>query len=74
MALSFERDIRPMFRPRDITCMLPFGFDMSKLGDARMHSAEIYERVADKSMPTDGPWSDADIAKFKQWIDEGMAE
>jgi hypothetical protein len=74
MALSFAKDIRPLFRQRDIECMSDFGFDLSKVTDVRMRSADIYARLAEKSMPTDGPWSDADIAKFQQWIDEGMVE
>lgn len=74
MALSFGADIRPLFRPGDIDCMKDFGFDLSQLADVRMHAANIYERLADKSMPEGGPWSDADIAKFKQWTDEGMDE
>lgn len=74
MALSFEQDIRPLFRPRDINCMTSYGFDLSKLSDVRMNAAMIYERLADKSMPTDKPWSDADIEKFKKWMDDGMAE
>ena len=74
MTLSFANDIRPLFRRGDIVCMLPYGFDLSKVGDVRMHAADIYERLADKSMPEDGPWSDANIEKFKQWMDEGMPE
>jgi hypothetical protein len=73
MALSFAQDIRPLFRQRDVECMSD-SFDLSKLSDVRMHSAAIYERLAEKSMPTDGPWSDENIGMFKQWIDEGMAE
>jgi hypothetical protein len=74
MALSFANDIRPLFRQGDIECMKDFGFDLSKLSDVRMNAAHIYERLEDKSMPEDGPWSDANIAKFKQWMDDGMAE
>lgn len=74
MALSFANDIRPLFRPRDINCMTDFGFELSKLSDVRMNAGMIYERLADKSMPTDKPWSDETIALFKQWMDEGMAE
>lgn len=56
MALSFATDIRPLFRQGDIDCMKDFGFDLSKLADVRMNAANIYERLADKSMPEDGPW------------------
>lgn len=74
MALSFAQDIRPLIRDKDIECMQDYGFDLSKLGDVRAHSADIYERLSEKSMPEDGPWSDANIAKFKQWLDDGMPE
>lgn len=74
MALSFANDIRPLFRKGDIECMKDYGFDLSKLGDVRMNAANIYRRLSDKSMPEDGPWPDANISKFKQWMDEGMVE
>jgi hypothetical protein len=74
MALSFAQDIRPLIRQSDIDCMLDFGFDLSKLSDVRMNASRIYARLADKSMPEDGAWSDENIAKFKQWMDDGMAE
>lgn len=74
MALSFAQDIRPLIREGDIECMKDFGFDLSKLGDVRANAARIYQRLSDKSMPEDGPWSDTNIAKFKEWMDEGMAD
>lgn len=74
MALSFAADIRPLIRPGDIECMKDYGFDLSMVGDVRMNSALIYKRLSDKSMPEDGPWSDENIRKFKQWMDEGMKE
>lgn len=71
-ALSFANDIRPMFRDFDITSMIRFGgFDLSKYEDVRDNAKDIYERVNDKTMPCDGPWSQADIDKFQQWIDDG---
>lgn len=74
MARSFAQDIRPLFRDGDIACMKDFGFDLGKLSDVRMHASRIYERLEDKSMPEDGPWPDENIAKFKQWMDDGMLE
>ena len=74
MAVSYAKDIRPLIRDGDIECMKDFGFDLSKLGDVRRHSADIYERLSEKSMPEDGPWKDEDISKFKQWMDDGMQE
>lgn len=74
MALSFAQDIRPLFREGDIECMKDFGFDLGKLSDVRMRSSQIYDRLEDKSMPEDGPWPEENIAKFKQWMDDGMLE
>lgn len=75
MTLSFVQDIRPLFRKQDIDCMKDYGnFDLSKVGDVRANSAMIYKRLAAKEMPEDGAWSDANIAKFKQWMDAGMKD
>jgi hypothetical protein len=71
--LSFAQDIRPMFRDSDIEEMKDNGnFDLSKYADVRSRAADIYDRVSDGSMPCDGSWPDKQIAKFKQWMDEGM--
>jgi hypothetical protein len=37
------------------------------------HAKTIYDRLADGSMPCDGPWPEKQIALLKQWIEEGMA-
>ena len=75
MAVSFARDIRPLFRDNDIDSMKDFGdFDLSQVGDVRAHAALIYERLADQTMPCDGPWSERQIALFKRWMEEGMGD
>jgi hypothetical protein len=71
--LSFARDIRPLFRDFDIEEMKYHSLDLSKYEVVRTHSANIYERLLDKSMPSDGEWPAENISKFKQWMDEGMA-
>ena len=72
--LSFAHDIRAMFRDKDVQEMMDIAnFDLSNYADVRAHAADIYERVADGSMPCDGAWSAEQIATFKQWLDEGMA-
>ena len=71
--MSFAQDIRPMFRDEDVQEMTGIAnFDLSKYEDVRAHAADIYDRVADGSMPCDGGWSKEQVAKFKQWMDEGM--
>ena len=75
MAVSFAQDIRPLFRDNDIDSMKDYGnFDLSQVGDVRANAANIYQRLMDKDMPCDQPWSDEQIALFKQWMDSGMAE
>jgi hypothetical protein len=67
--LSFAHDIRAMFRDKDVQEMMDIAnFDLSNYADVRAHAADIYERVADGSMPCDGAWSAEQIAKFKQWL------
>ena len=69
---SFARDIRPLFRDKDIEDM-QFAFDLSKYDDVKNNAAAIYERLADGSMPCDGPWSEDHITQFREWIDEGYS-
>ncbi|MGA2370156.1 MAG: hypothetical protein ACLPPV_10085 [Candidatus Korobacteraceae bacterium] len=74
MALSFAADIRPLFRDApDVEAMKPFGLDLSSYDDVKAQSEAIYSRLEDGSMPCDEPWPKEQIARFKQWIDDGMA-
>ena len=67
---SFARDIRPLFRDNDVEEM-QFAFDLSSYDEVKENAAAIYDRLSDGSMPCDGEWPDAQIALFRQWIDEG---
>jgi hypothetical protein len=67
---SFDRDIRPLFRDRDVDEM-SFAFDLSKYDDVKGNAESIYSRLADESMPCDEPWPADRIAVFRQWVDEG---
>jgi hypothetical protein len=74
MALSFAKDIRPLFREMDIREMISVArFDLSKLNDVKQHANDIYGRVKSGDMPCDAAWPPANVQKFKQWMDEGMA-
>ena len=71
--LSFAQAIRPLFRDKDIQEMQDVAdFDLSKYEDVRTHAAHIYERLSEGSMPCDGEWPAEHLARFKQWMDEGM--
>jgi hypothetical protein len=74
MALSFAKDIRPLFRDSpDVDSMKDYGLDLSSFTDVKAQAEEIYSRILDGSMPCDEPWPKDQIAKFKQWMEEGMA-
>jgi hypothetical protein len=73
-SLSFAKDIRPLFRDKDIASMQGVSnFILSDYEDVCKRASLIYERLAQGSMPCDGAWPKENIAKFKQWIDDGMA-
>jgi hypothetical protein len=68
---SFDRDILPLFRPEDIEEM-SWSFDLSSYDDVREHADEIHTRLSEGTMPCDGPWPDANVERFREWIDAGM--
>jgi hypothetical protein len=73
MALSFAKDIRPLFRDDpDVEAMKPFGMDLSSYDDVSAQAENILARLEDGSMPCDEPWPQAQIDRFKQWMSEGM--
>jgi hypothetical protein len=69
-APSFAQDIRPLFRDSDVETM-SFAFDLASYDDVREHGQDIYEHVAEGSMPCDEPWPPEDVERFKAWIDSG---
>ena len=74
MALSFARDIRPLFRDTpDVATMKKMGLDLSSYDQVKANAAGIYSRLEDGSMPCDGPWPQEQLDKFKQWMNEGTA-
>jgi hypothetical protein len=69
-APSFESDIRPLFRSKDIESMSA-AFDLSSYEDVRTNAQPIYERLAEGSMPCDGAWPPEQVERFRGWIDAG---
>jgi hypothetical protein len=69
--LSYESDIRGLFRETpDRTSML-FRFDLHRYEDVRDNATAILARLEDGSMPCDGSWPPERIATFRQWITDG---
>jgi hypothetical protein len=68
--LSFERDIRPLFREKDRASMLK-AFDLWSHDDVVVHQDSIAAQLAQGTMPCDGAWSGDRVAVFQKWIAEG---
>jgi hypothetical protein len=74
MPTSFAADIRPLFRDSpDVDSMQGYGLDLSNYSDVKARAGEIYEALANGSMPCDEPWPPEHVALFKLCMDEGPA-
>ena len=71
--MSFETDIKPLFREFD-RYEMDFVFDLWKYEDVKKHAASILDRVIDQTMPCDEPWPAERVAVFRAWIEEGCPE
>ena len=70
--LSFERDVRPLFREKDRDSMRR-AFDLWSYSDVQAHQDAILQRLRDGTMPCDGAWPPDQVAVFQQWIGSGSA-
>jgi hypothetical protein len=68
---SFERDVRPLFRERDVLDM-QFILNLSSYDEVREDAELIYERIADGTMPCDDTWPPERLGLLRAWIDTGM--
>lgn len=72
-ALTFERDIKPLFREKDRNAMRAFGaFDLWNYDDVRSNAERIVAAVEGGSMPCDAQWPDEKVETFKTWMANGM--
>ncbi len=70
--LSFEHDVRPMFREKDRSSMLKH-FDLWSHSDVQAHQDAILDKLRQGRMPCDGPWPPERVAAFQRWIAGGSA-
>ena len=70
--VSFEKDIKPLFREKDRDSMRRF-FDLWSYTDVVAHSTAISKQLADGNMPCDGPWPAQQVDLFKRWVEQGSA-
>ena len=66
--LSFERDIRPLFRAKDRDSMMA-AFDLFDYADVAEHAGAIVGALRSGQMPCDGAWPAAQADKRQQRID-----
>jgi hypothetical protein len=68
--LSFELDIKPLFREGDRSAMT-FAFDLWSHDDVTKHAGRILSSVRAGVMPCDGRWPTEQVELFQRWIDGG---
>jgi hypothetical protein len=68
--VGYERDIRPLFREKDVSSMSK-AFDLASYNDVRANADKILAKVADGSMPCDGAWPQDRVELFRGWVDAG---
>jgi hypothetical protein len=68
--LSFERDIKPMFRQKDRDSMMQ-AFDLFDYDDVVENADAIVGALRSEQMPCDGPWPGEQVDKLQEWIDAG---
>jgi hypothetical protein len=68
--LSFEADIRPLFRETDRESMLD-NFDLWDRDAVAENADAILERLRDGTMPCDGSWPDDQVDKLAAWVAQG---
>ena len=69
-ALSFESDVKPLFREQDRVSM-SFHFDLWSRDDVDQHAPAILARLRDGTMPCDGAWPPERVAVFERWLEAG---
>ncbi len=77
-AVSFSRNIRPLFTAMDIEHMRRAAValdDFAYMSDPN-HAESVYQKLSSREMPPPGsgesPWPDANIQLFRDWMDGGF--
>lgn len=70
--VSFERDVKPLFRERDRGSMSSH-FDLWSYDDVSANSDAILDVLESGSMPCDGPWDPDRVENFRRWVQGGKA-
>jgi hypothetical protein len=70
--VSFETDVKPLFRERDRESMLS-QFDLWSYDDVSQYADPIFDQLQAGTMPCDGAWPRAQVDLFQRWSEGGKA-
>jgi hypothetical protein len=70
--VSFEPDVKPLFRERDRGAMRSW-FDLWSYEEVSANAAAILGELESGSMPCDGPWDADRVETFRGWVNGGRA-
>ena len=70
--ISFERQIKPLFREGDRQSM-KWAFDLWSHNDVARNGEAILERLRDGTMPCDSAWPEDRIELFRRWLEAGTS-
>lgn len=68
--VSFEADIKPLFRQKDRQSMLE-AFDLWSRDNVIAHADAILAQLRAGTMPCDGAWPSDRVELFQRWVDMG---
>ncbi|HEX3334653.1 MAG TPA: hypothetical protein VHS57_09940 [Acidimicrobiales bacterium] len=68
--LSFEKDIKPLFREKDQQSMSG-RFDLWSYDDVSAHADAIVGQLRAGTMPCDGAWPADRVDLLQHWVDVG---
>jgi len=66
--LSFEHDIKPLFRAKDIDSMAAHGLHLDNYTQVKSNAELIYQKLRTGDMPCDGAWPLAKVNIFLRWM------
>lgn len=68
--ISFETDVKPLFREKDREAM-QWAFDLWSYADVEANADAIAARLRAGTMPCDGAWPQSSLETFEQWLSSG---
>jgi hypothetical protein len=69
-AVSYEADVKPLFRDGDRDSMESH-FDLWSYDDVREHAPAILSQLEAGTMPCDGAWPDDRVDVVRRWVAQG---